>query len=319
MNDNLLKETAEVGVVIGRFQTPYLHAGHLEIIQHVIDAHPRVFIFIGQTLVQCTHNDPLDFYTRRAMIEDAFPEVEVHRIDDMGDDDLWSHELDRQIGILAPMQKVVLYGSRDSFIKSYKGKYPTKELKATHYVSGTEIRKSIGVRSKRTQEFREGAVWITQNQWPHVNPTVDMAVISHDSKSILLGGKKKDPMHLWRFPGGFADTFGDSYEDDAMRELVEETHVVARELIYIGSKLIDDERYRNQVDKIKTIFFAITDWEGEAKAGDDLCRVKWFDINNLTSDLFVPTHKTLFCMFQDFYFKMVATKCRESLDNPLTI
>jgi len=42
----------------------------------------------------------------------------------------------------------------------------TEELIASRHISGSEIRKSIGIRSKKTKEFREGAVWAMQNQRP---------------------------------------------------------------------------------------------------------------------------------------------------------
>lgn len=151
-----MNNKTEIGILVGRFQTPFLHEGHLEVINNVVANHPRVFIFIGQSPLKCTKNDPLDFNTRRAMLEEHFPEIEVHRIDDTHDNERWSRELDRQIGLLAgPDQKVTLYGSRDSFIKSYSGRFETVELKPTKYISATEIRKSIGIRSKKSRQFRE--------------------------------------------------------------------------------------------------------------------------------------------------------------------
>jgi len=62
-------EPPEIGVIVGRFQTPFLHEGHWEIINYVTYKHPRVFVFLGQSPLKCTQNDPLDFNTRRAMIE----------------------------------------------------------------------------------------------------------------------------------------------------------------------------------------------------------------------------------------------------------
>jgi bifunctional NMN adenylyltransferase/nudix hydrolase len=289
-------DTAEIGVILGRFQTPFLHEGHREVIQHVIDHHPRVFVFLGQSPLKCTQNDPLDFNTRRAMLEEAFPDIEVHRIDDVGDDTRWSRELDRQIGLLAgPGQKVVLYGSRDSFLKAYKGHYATEELRATHHVSATEIRRRIGVKSKKSQAFREGAVWAMQNRWPSVLACVDIAVVEFfpDSGScrVLLGKKPTDT--LWRFPGGFSDIISSSFEEDAKRELLEETHLVATDITYIGSHLIDDWRYRSQVDKIKTLFFVVRNWDGVAEAGDDLSEVKWWHYEEIHPEILVPNHRVL--------------------------
>lgn len=300
-------EVAEIGVIVGRFQTPYLHEGHIEIIDHVVKTHPRVFIFLGQSPLKCTQNDPLDFNTRRAMLEEAYPDIEVHRIDDVGDNSRWSRDLDKMIGLLAgPFQKVVLYGSRDSFLKAYKGHYPTEVLQATRHVSATEIRKSIGIRSKKSRSFREGAVWAMQNQWPKVYATVDMAVFSEYYSHILLGKKPSDT--LWRFPGGFSDIKSLSFEDDAIRELQEETNITALNSEYVGSTLIDDWRYRGQVDKIKTMFFVVTRWEGCPKAGDDLEKIEWKLLKKLHPDELVPNHRILWSMLMSWFEKKATGK-----------
>ena len=40
----LVEQNAEVGVIVGRFQSPSLHDGYLEVINAVKAAHPRVII-----------------------------------------------------------------------------------------------------------------------------------------------------------------------------------------------------------------------------------------------------------------------------------
>lgn len=35
------------GVIIARFQTPYLHDGHLELIEAVKEKHEKIIVFIG--------------------------------------------------------------------------------------------------------------------------------------------------------------------------------------------------------------------------------------------------------------------------------
>ena len=41
------KSVDTVGVIVGRWQVPDLHAAHKELIQQVLDKHPRVIIFVG--------------------------------------------------------------------------------------------------------------------------------------------------------------------------------------------------------------------------------------------------------------------------------
>ena len=72
----------DVGVIVGRFQVPSLHEAHRELIQSVVNKHPRTIIFLGVSPVPTSRNNPLDFETRRRMIQDEFPEVEILYIKD---------------------------------------------------------------------------------------------------------------------------------------------------------------------------------------------------------------------------------------------
>ncbi len=152
--------TADVGVIVGRFQVPALHEGHLDLIRSVRERHKKVVIFLGLAPAKCTKNNPLDFEARKQMILEAFPNASVLYTKDCREDDAWSRRLDEQIGdVLTPTQTAVIYGSRDSFIPHYYGRYPVSELVPSAYVSGTEIRKDICREVIATPEFRAGVVW----------------------------------------------------------------------------------------------------------------------------------------------------------------
>jgi len=63
--------TADVGVIIGRFQVAELHDGHHMIISSVLERHKKVLIFLGSTPdVLVTKQNPLDFLTRQQMIQE---------------------------------------------------------------------------------------------------------------------------------------------------------------------------------------------------------------------------------------------------------
>ena len=64
---------ADVGVLVGRFQVPNLHPGHIELIQSVCEAHSKVLIFLGLAPTKATRNNPLDFESRKHMILEKFP------------------------------------------------------------------------------------------------------------------------------------------------------------------------------------------------------------------------------------------------------
>jgi bifunctional NMN adenylyltransferase/nudix hydrolase len=60
--------------------------------------------------------------------------------------------------------------------------------------------------------------------------------------------------------------------------------------------LQDDWRYRNEISKIKTIFYSAEYIFGMPIAGDDIHELKWFDISVLKKDDLVTTHHGLFDM-----------------------
>jgi bifunctional NMN adenylyltransferase/nudix hydrolase len=188
---------------------------------------------------------------------------------------------------------VTLYGSRDSFIAYYSGRFPTQELIPESTVSGTEARKLIGSRAKGTQDFREGVIWATQNRYAVSYTTVDIAVVDFKEHKLLLGRKPTET--LFRFVGGFAEPNSPSFEDDAKRELQEETGLVIPNVTYIGSAKVDDWRYRNEQDKIKTLFFLAEYTTGSAQASDDIAQTKWvsLDLGIELKKLIVPEHHML--------------------------
>jgi bifunctional NMN adenylyltransferase/nudix hydrolase len=275
-------QNAEVGVIVARFQTPFLHEGHVDILNQVLANHPRVLVFLGNSPVRCSKNNPLDFQARKAMIEQKYPQVELHYIDDVGNNEVWSKNLDQQIRKnIGPSQKPILYGSRDSFIKAYTGKYPTIELVPNKIISASEIRKACGIKAKATQEFREGVIWAVENQFPVVVTTVDMAVVNYAKMEVLMA--KKPHEETLRFPGGHAETTTPSFEADALKELKEETGLTfTKEPLYIGSTLIDSWRYRSEASKLKTLMFVLEYEGGTPVADDDIAFVKWVKFDELS-------------------------------------
>lgn len=278
-----MKQTAPkyaVGVIVGRFQVPSLHDGHIELIDHVVDAHDKVIIFLGLAATVGGRENPLDFESRKQMLLEKYPQVSVLYIKDTGNDDSWSDKLDKQIADVctpAQEQSVCLYGARDSFIEHYtSGRFPTTTLEASHYFSGSEVRGEVSRKSVRgTADFRAGVVWASFNRFPVSYQAVDIAIVK-DGK-LLLGRKPYEDK--FRFPGGFVDVKDASLEAAARREAQEETGVSITDPIYIGSTRVDDWRYRNEQDKILTTLFAATPMFGAVKAADDLAEVRWFDFH----------------------------------------
>lgn len=296
MKEKVTKAT-DVAVIVGRFQVNELHEAHIDLITSVLNKHDRVLLFLGNSTIRNTLNNPLDYRARRTMIADKFPTVEIHYINDNPSDTAWTKNLDKLIGEqLLPMQTVTLYGSRDSFLKCYTGKYTTCELEATTFISGTEVRRRVCNNYPPTADYRAGMIAATAYRFPTAFQTVDIAVVN-DKGELLLARKPEEKK--WRFIGGFSDPASVSLEEDAKREVQEEAGVEVGNITYLGSTLINDWRYRGEIDKIKTALFVAKYVFGKPEGADDVAEVKWVSINNLTKNDIVETHHVLIDMFNE--------------------
>ena len=163
VHDNLLQH--DVGVIIGRFQTHKLHEMHADLINTVKARHQRVIILLGNAATMFTKENPLDFQMRAQMLREAFPDItDILYIDDHPDDKSWSRNVDKLIAKNIGERTAVLYGSRDSFIKHYTGRFPTAELVSERVISGRELRKIAGNVRRANEDFRAGVIHCAQNQ-----------------------------------------------------------------------------------------------------------------------------------------------------------
>lgn len=283
----------DVGVLVGRFQVDNLHEAHIKLIKGVVDEHEKVIIFLGLSPARVTRNNPLDFESRKQMILDEFPDVNILYIKDNPSDEAWSKNLDEQIAdLVGPTSTVTLYGGRESFIRLYHGKYPTCELEQESYVSGSEIRQKVSKKVKSSPEFRAGVIWGAYNQYPKAIPTVDIAIWNDKSDSLLLARKKDE--ELYRFIGGFAQN--GPYEVEARREVSEEAHIEISDPQYLGSHVVDDWRYRREVDKIVTMLFEAKHVFGKPTPDDDIYELRWFEVKKIKEEDLVKEHRPLLKM-----------------------
>lgn len=289
----LQQEMYDVGVIIGRFQVHELHDAHKDLIQTVCERHDKVMIFLGLSPLMVTSENPLDFEARKQMILKEFPTVTILYAKDMPSDEVWSKRLDEMIADnTTPAQSVVLYGSRDSFIKHYSGKHPTAELVQEVFISGKEIRKDIARKSVKSDPmFRAGVIWASQSSFPTAYTTVDVAVFNEDGSKILLARKEHEKQY--RLIGGFSDPRSDSFEADARREVQEEAGIAITDPVYVGSFKVDDWRYRKERDCIKTLLFEAKVFSGSPRADDDIVEVRWFDLSKITHRDVVATHQEM--------------------------
>ena len=277
----LIRES-EIGVIVGRFQTNRLHEGHMKLINHVLSNHKKIIILLGISRVQNTKKNPLDFATRKAMIQQHFPNVLILPIKDNRSDAKWSQEVDNMVSTPWGERKSVIYGSRDSFIPHYSGKYPVIELEASSDHNATNIRAEIARETLDTEDFRAGVIYSTHCQYPTAYPTVDVCAFNK-SGEILMARKPNET--AWRFVGGFVDVADKSLEAAAKREFYEETggNCNVDNFKYITSQKVDDWRYRKEDSGIMTTLFLCEYMNGMAKASDDIAEVKWVPIREFSN------------------------------------
>src|ERR1035437_3850357 len=78
-----------MAIIIGRFQIADLHGAHVALINEVKEKHPQVAIFLGVSQVVGTRKYPLDFTSRKYMIQELYPEINVMPMPDMRDNAKW--------------------------------------------------------------------------------------------------------------------------------------------------------------------------------------------------------------------------------------
>jgi len=274
----------KIGVIIARFQSPYLHDGHKALIESVRSTHNKIVIVLGISPILGSRRNPLDFPTREKMIKKEFPDLVVLPLSDHPLDSKWSQNLDTMLSSTFVGSKFILYGSRDSFIGYYSGHNETKELPESGQFSSTIIRQQISDKVMDSESFRVGVIYAYSNTYLKVYPTVDIALFRNNKKEILLGRKNID--NKWRLLGGFTDPTDDSYEIAAQRELREECGPVeTTPMQYEASLRVNDWRYRREEDKIITTLFSTDYVSGEVKGSDDIAEVKWFTLKELTDML----------------------------------
>lgn len=299
-----------IGVIVGRFQVSELTYGHISLIEHALYFNDEVLVFIGVAPTKGERCNPLTYEIRKDMIKSAYPNVEILPIKDIGNVIKWNAMLDSLLEPYKEMNyEITLYGSRDSMVTTYQGKYKTEYVEPEFVDSGTNHRKldSVYSKDKNTKDFRRGIIFAAYDRFPSGYPTVD--IICVDGDMLLLGKKPFQDKHC--MIGGFFDPSVDTnYENAAIREFEEETGLKVKDPYYFMSTIIDDWRYKKEVDKIISTVFIVEYQGGTWKANDDISELKWFNIRNIIVneevDTFLKTsvishHREIIRKFIEYY------------------
>lgn len=292
----------KIGVIIGRFQVPTLHEGHLKLFKEVAAASDRVVVLLGVSPVDgYTAEHPLTFAQRQSMITNCpglsgfyepLHHINILPLFDQRTNDVWSAQVDSLLKQTYPHDILTLYGGRDSFADSYKGKLPVTRSTFCPIVPVTGTQNRAAIKEENDPAFLRGTIAALQRQFPRVFPTTDIAVLKSDDVLLI---QRVDSGH-WCFPGGFVDPTDGSFELAARRELREETGLTLEgPLNCVGTFPINDFRYRGSRDKIFTTFYAGVHSWGPVTANplevQDYRWVNW--LGNEITEIIAEVHRPL--------------------------
>ena len=139
------------------------------------------------------------------------------------------------------------------------------------------------------REGRHRPVCMTCGHVVYVNPYPAAALVVLNNRQVLLTLRNSEPNYgEWCLPGGFLE-WGESPEEGARRELLEETGLSAGKISIIGAydSITGARRH------VLLLAYRVHDWQGEPTAGDDAAEVRWFEVGKTPPLAFKVHEKVL--------------------------
>ena len=171
-----------LSVIIGRFQTPHLHQGHLQLIEEAHKHGTTTLVLIGTTAATGTDKNPLDFDSRYDLFysHGICSHLDIKPLPDCPSDKDWSDNIDKIIADLG-FEEATIFGGRDNSVENYySGKHPIKIINSIGTHSATKLRQQCVKHPIKNSDFRAGIIYATENRYPIVYSTVDIIVKNND-------------------------------------------------------------------------------------------------------------------------------------------
>jgi bifunctional NMN adenylyltransferase/nudix hydrolase len=277
-----------LGVIVGRFQTAQITPGHQFLFDEVYKKHDTVVTFVGSKppLYQPDEKNPLDFFSRKKMLMTYNPNLSVLSITDKGDDESWSDDLDKKIDEIRGTFDAILYGSRDSFISHYTGKFKTVELESNIIYSATSVRERIIQDAKDSDEFRAGVIYGLSNRIVSgIHCSYGLIV---DSNSRVLIGKRKGDKYYSLFGGMYSPEVDKTYSDTMKRTIREQlgSNIEIGNTKFLFDTQLEHWAYSSSNEKVHGNFFICKVAWGYARPNHEFEFVEWVTVKEFENKMF---------------------------------
>lgn len=107
--------------------------------------------------------------------------------------------------------------------------------------------------------------------------TVDL-IVEREEKILLIKRKHKPFKDMWALPGGYLECEKETLEEAGIRELKEETGLVASNLILLNNY---SDPKRDPRGHVISHAYIVKEAEGDLIAGDDAADTRFFSLDDL--------------------------------------
>ena len=118
----------DAAILIGRFQP--VHQGHLALVHEALARAPQVIIVLGSAHQARSPKNPFTWQERAAMLREALPDTERHRLTilpvrDHYNEPLWAHAVQQAVTVqTGPQARIALVGHFKDASSSYLAAFP---------------------------------------------------------------------------------------------------------------------------------------------------------------------------------------------------